>query len=262
MAIVHVGNITDFIAAISVADNEVIVDNDIDAQDWAASEMTVRATKITGNGHAIKNIQHVAAGNLFLFGADCVIDELDFTNFICFNTSDAATFHGRYYQATFNNCKFQGRFHNFAYRRIHFNRCTMTFENGLYFAHWTDYSSVSNWSECYIDYKVQTGNAFPPYSGWDTSSMRNCYIKGEIVASSPNGAFAFNMYNCVVNIELVGSATTQINSQPTSAVTIYNSDKISSTVTITPQTNMIALTDAQLKDPAAVVATGFPLVTS
>lgn len=260
MAIVHVGNITDFIAAISVADNEVIVDNDIDAQDWAASETTVRATKITGNDHSISNINHLANGNLFYFGANCTIDKLHLINFICFNTSDAATFHGRNYQATFNDCKFQGRFRNFAYRNINCNRCTFTFESGLKYAHWMESSSVT-WDQCYIDFKVQTSNAFPVFAGTSDAVLNNCYFKGQLKASTTNGQFSFVLANCVVNTDLVGTVTTPISTQTTSRITLYNSDKIGN-VTITAKNNVIPLTDAQLKDPAAVAATGFPLVTS
>lgn len=263
MAVVHVNNITDFIAAIAVSGNEVIVDNDLDAQDWTAAETAIRCTTITGNDHSIYNIQHIATGNLFSFEANCTINNLNFLNFICFNNSDAATFHGRNYTGTFNNCKFQGRFYNLAYRRVKFNRCAFTFDNGLHYAHWTDSpnASAAAWSECYVDFKMQTSNASPVFSGYDAAVLQNCYFKGELTATTAYGVLAFNMRNCVVNVQLIGTVTTPLNSQPTSLISLYNTDKIGS-VTISERANMIGLTDSQLKNPAAVVATGFPLVTS
>ena len=260
MAVIHVSNINDFVSAVETIGAEVIVDSNIDAQSWIAREIVVLCASISGNGYNISNLQYSANINLFSFSSVCTINNLNFINCLCYNRADYAFFHARNNTVTFNDCQFQGLFYNFAYRRIQFNRCTMAFESGLNYAHWTD-TSVGNWNVCYVDFKNQLQNNNFVFAGVQGAQLINCYFQGRLQVGSSSGVISFTPVNCVFNIEF--SAVSAINPPlcyfSLDYVSLYNVDKLQN-VTFADRANMIGLSDTALKTPAAVIATGFPLI--
>lgn len=260
MAVIHVSNIDDFVAAVETLGSEVIVDSDINAQGWTAREIVVWCASISGNGYSISNLQYSANINLFSFSSVCTINSLNFINCLCYNRADYAFFHARNNTAIFNDCQFQGLFYNFAYRHVQFNRCTMAFEPGLNFAHWTD-TQVAKWDVCYVDFKNQLQNNNFVFAGVAGAQLINCYFQGRLQVGSSDGVISFTPANCVFNVEFY--AVSAINPPlcyfPLNYVSLYNLDKLQN-VTFADRANMIGLSDAALKTPAAVIATGFPLI--
>lgn len=260
MAVIHVSNIDDFVAAVETLGSEVIVDSDINAQGWTAREIVVWCASISGNGYSISNLQYSANINLFSFSSVCTINSLNFINCLCYNRADYAFFHARNNTAIFNDCQFQGLFYNFAYRHVQFNRCTMAFEPGLNFAHWTD-TQVAKWDVCYVDFKNQLQNNNFVFAGVAGAQLINCYFQGRLQVGSSDGVISFTPVNCIFNVEFY--AVSAINPPlcyfPLNYVSLYNLDKLQN-VTFADRANMIGLSDAALKTPAAVIATGFPLI--
>lgn len=263
MSIVHVSTWDEFVANVNSA-NDIIIDADLDASGWSSYTLNLGSgtTFIDGQGHEIRNISYSHSGNLFYTNASGskTFKNINFVNIMGTTTSDNAFFHGYYGTIYITDCKFQGRVFNFAYRAVNCTRCTFAFEPGLAYLFWTS-TGTQLWDECYIDFKTQTTNALPPVAGIESTKFKDCYFKGTIRTSS--NMFNATLQNCVINVFTAptSSSFAFVSMGSITSQSLYNADRITGSATITAQTRLTGLSDSDLKSEAAVVATGFPLVT-
>lgn len=272
MAIVHVTTAEEFVTAIATSGNEVYVDNDIDFNGYTFSAATsVPAVTVHGQGHNLSNIQYSYNGPRFSATGDSTWDEVNFINCLCQNTYDAAFFDGRSARFTFDKCKFQGKFFNFAYRQVTFDKCAFAFEDGLAYLHWSS-GVAGNFTQCYFDFKEQLSGHRWMTNSVNVDTVQNCYFKGKIHGQNTAPfQIGYNTFiNNVINIEFVDSGTFKIDnvSSDHTTVSIYNSTKAAG-ATITAQTNIVGLADSDMcatstadveRVSQAIAATGFPIV--
>ena len=127
--------------------------------------------------------------------------------------------------------------------------------------------------ECYFDcnngdreYSTQTAITFT-YSGF--AIVSNCYFKGNLRIDNTSSVIGGIINNCVVNIEFTPKDST-INTLNIgnsniglSGTTLYNTSKVNGGLTVTTQTDLVGLSDTDLKYPEGLTAippTGFPLM--
>lgn len=270
MAIIHVTTADEFISALGISGNEIYIDNDIDFNGTTFTAATsVANVTIHGQGHNLSNIQYAYNGPRFTGSGTSNWDEVNFINCLCQNTYDAAFFDGRYSWFNFDKCKFQGKFFNFAYRRVDFTNCAFAFEPGLAWLSWSD-GSTANFEQCYFDLKEQNGHTLITNAP-NATTVKNCYFKGTIDGQTTAlfrvGTNTF--INNVINIEFTNGGTFAIDGVAApDTVSIYNSTKAAG-ATITPQTNIVGLADSDMhvesaadvqRVSEAIAATGFPIV--
>lgn len=263
MAVVHVATWDDFVSEIKKASTtEVIVDADLDANNWKSSTIEMWNNSnmtITGNDHTIRNIIYTHNGAVFrAMGSNVTFNKLSFVNVMTTMTADYAFFDA-YNQVDLNlvDCKFQGRFYNFGYRRVKATRCTFTFEDGLADFMWTN-GSDATLDYCYVDFKTQTANGTNLISGEATNNnaIHNCYFKGTI--NNSGGQFTSRRtYSSVFNLYINTGANNARITDRAQSICLYNTDRFPNAV---QKDNMVGLSDSDLKNADAVIATGFPLV--
>jgi hypothetical protein len=263
MSTVRVSTWDEFLAAVGNAGDEIILDADLNANGWTPVEIGVSVHSIDGTGHSISNIAYNTNMNCFYANHPCEFKNVKFLNVNVTSTADTAFFHGRNARFTFTNCQFQGRFYNFGYRSLTFNQCTFAFEDNLNYMFWSD--SPIYCTECYIDFKTQNFNNDFIIASIQSSTMTDCYFKGDIKVNNANGCTSITMYNCVWNVDCTAK-TTLLNFKPfyfdPSGISLVNSTKIHDMV-VKPQTNVAYLSDSEISYPeglTAIPATGFPLV--
>ena len=273
MAIIHATTADEFITALRTAGNEIYIDNDIDFNGYEFTQSTgVSSVTVHGQGHNLSNIQYSYNGARFsqLSGAGSNWDEVNFINCLCQTTYDAAFFDGRNARFTFDKCKFQGKFFNFAYRQVTFNKCAFAFEDGLAYLHWSNGAS-GEFYQCYFDFKEQLSGHRWITNTSNIDHVENCYFKGKITGQNTHlfsvGGNTF--INNVINIEFVNSGAFKIDYAGAPAtVSIYNATKAAG-ATITPQDNIVGLPNSDMQATSAadvqrvsqaIAATGFPIV--
>lgn len=263
MAIVHVTSWSEFVAAVAVSDNEVIVDNDIDCNgEPLESVIHVYCSKIDGNDHIIYNLTSTGSHNDFQAHAPCEINKLHFYNYVCYaNTSSYGVFYGgsSTNTFTFKECKMQG----ITFKPLLYTyggtlqSCSLSFTQLRILKR----GSGTHCTECWIDIGNTTPNSGAQFSSG--GSIIDCYIKGKFVLDNSSG-MATPIFNntcttSVFNFEITKPDTINTLNLSTDASTcIYNSDRIKN---LTGDGGATPLTDTQLKDASAVAATGFPIVT-
>lgn len=272
MAIVHVTTAQEFLEALAVTDNEIYIDSDIDFNGVDLTAATyVRNVTVHGQGHNISNMQYSYNGPRFSQASgDSTWDEVNFINCLCQNTYDAAFFDGRSGRLTFDKCKFQGKFFNFAYRQTTFTRCAFAFEPGLAWLSWSN-GVTANFTQCYIDFKEQRSGRTWISNSTNVSIVHNCYFKGKITGqNAPMFSVGANTFiNNVINIEFVNGGTFLLHYGGNPVTTsIYNATKAAG-ATITPLDNIVGLADSDMRVTSAadvervsqaIAATGFPIV--
>ena len=234
----------EFKSAIGTGNEVVELANDIDcASEPVTSTIQVRCAQVIGHDHKITRIVNTGPNYTFqLATGNPVFDHVKFTDIYHLPTSASAAF--LYGGITFNDCQFQGAFKYFTSGSVKFNRCTFSFADGT-----TGNNPIFDGSGylkyCWADIGEQTFNNTNTYAIMTTAE--NCYFKGKL-----NGNFnrvAKSAGYCVFNI--YSTVTASISN---TSVCLNNSDRAPH---FTGATN---LTDTQLKDRAAVQATGFPLI--
>lgn len=270
MAIIHVTTAQEFLDAIGTSGNEIYIDNDIDFNATTFTTPTsVANVTVHGQGHNLSNIQYNYNGSRFRGDGVSTWDEVNFINCLCQNTYDAAFFDGRSGRFSFDKCKFQGKFFNFAYRQVTFNNCAFAFEPGLAWLSWSNGVSA-DFVQCYFDLKEQNGHTLITNST-NVSTVRECYFKGTIdgqtTALFSVGANTF--INNVINIEFTNGGTFLLHYGGNPAtVSIYNATKAAG-ATITPLDHIVGLPDSDMhvesaadvqRVSEAIAATGFPIV--
>lgn len=243
---VTVSTWAEFKDAVGSANEIVELANDIDcASEPVTSTINFRCAQVIGHDHKITRIVNTGSNYTFTYVQNnTVFDHVKFTDIYHLPTTDSAAF--LYGQFTFNDCQFQGAFKYFANGGSKFNRCTFSFADGTMASTRPIFDSSGSMKYCWADIGEQTYNTNTS-NGAIRTSAENCYFKGKLNGNF--GRLASSASYCVFNIYSTVAALIS-----NSSVCLNNSDRAPN---ITGATN---LTDVQLKDRAAVQATGFPLI--
>lgn len=272
MAVVHVTDWTSFKEAVQVADNEVIVDNDIICDEFNAT-FDWRCSKVDGNDHAIYNLQTTYTGTEFAsYTSALQVNKLHFLNFAFYGDSTSGVFnqsnYGRNY-FVFNDCKFQGMTTKGLFGDgCDLNRCAITLTQCR--ALKSDGSQRSGtMHECWID----LGKCTPKSSDYTIcyTDIYNCYFKGTIIANAGDssasgrglhfirGSVYNTIFNCYVRSDNDHTFALIRNNATPNTTSIYNTSRIGDGVDFY-HNGWAELADAELKTASAVAATGFPII--
>lgn len=290
MADIHVSDFASFITAVSTSNANVIIDADLDANTWQPVVTNWLCNSVNGQNHAIRNIQHTISGGYSLFNLTntngCTISNAKFLNLVLtpgipWGSSFINGENGTNY---IKNCEFQGliKAQRILKGKIDLvSQCTFSCEIGSY-GLIIDLdgipSSVGHQitvvDECYFDCHSGGDNNYYTSSIINFSSptfsvISNCYFKGYAKSSNAN-TISINgvLHNCVINIDYTANENiTTLNIANSaislSGVSLYNSTKIDSQLTVNAQQSLVGLSDNDIKYPGgltAIPATGFPLI--
>lgn len=266
MATVHVTTAQQFLTAVTVADNIIEIDNDLDFNGIDA-HVSIYCAEINGNGHSIYNIQSTNTTNIMIFNRACTVTNIDFKNTL--QTANAAFVSSRNYLITFSKCTFSGYYGRLGSGWITFDKCGVNIQRCIGRLVEDSNEYVPELLNCYIHCDLYSNTLSGAIVGTSryTGNVVNSYFSGN-VANLANNAIVFNLSsnsrNNVFNIDITSDSNIAIRyvyggSYDTANVSLCNSDKISSNINVT-YGYVTPLTDAQLKTPADVRATGFPLI--
>ena len=267
MATVHVTTAQQFLTAVAVEGNIIEIDNDLDFNGIDA-HATIYCTEINGNGHSIYNIQSTDTTHILRFNRACRVTNIDFKNTL--QTAKASfIWAGSRAGTTVTKCTFSGYYGGLGIGRVTFDKCGVNIQRCIGRLVEDSNEYVPDLLDCYIhcDLYSNTINGAIVGTTRYTSHVNNCYFSGN-VANLSNNAIVFcltsNSKNNVFNVDITSDSNIAINyvnggSGDSANVSICNSDKISSNITVT-YGYVTPMTDTQLKTPADVRATGFPLI--
>lgn len=214
-------------------------------------------TVVNGNYHNIFNISNQSTVNAIFIrsGATGTVtfNKCNFLN--CYRTENYNFFQG-YDNSTyiyFNDCTIQGQGYSLS-RYCTYNRCSIT---------WTVKMPLSSYligdgslTNCWLHVELNRSTNSNAICG----AMTNCYIEGTITST----AGATNAYrvstlanNSVINIDTELDFNNLSGNNP-SILTVYNTMKM--TGTIPTQTNIIGVSDTQMKDAAYLASIGFNII--
>lgn len=287
MATIHVSDFTSFLGAVKTTNADVILDADLDAIGWGPQVTNWTCQSVDGGGHVIRNLQHNIPYGYSLFRLTntngCIISNVKFLNLnlIPPNPWGSSFIYGAAGTNYIRNCEFQGSVKTGALidGTVTISQSTFSFELGSYgrvlnLAGKDSAPAQTFVNECYFDcnsgdeeYFTHTIISFT-YPAF--AIVSNCYFKGKLKVIS-NAAIAIDgvINNCVVNIEFTPKDST-INTLNIgnsniglSGTTLYNTSKVNGSLTVTTQTDLVGLSDTDLKYPEGLTAippTGFPLM--
>lgn len=290
MSDIHVSDFASFITAVTTSGADVIIDADLDANTWQPVVTNWLCNSVNGQNHAIRNIQHTISGGYDLFRLTntngCTISNTKFLNLVLTPGSPWGSdfIYGAAGTNYIKNCEFQGliKTQRLLEGKIDLiSQCTFSCEIGSY-GTLLDLNGISLSvghqatvvDECYFDcHSGGDSNYYTAtiinFSSPTFSVVSNCYFKGYAKSSNAN-EISINgvLHNCVVNIDYTAdeNITALKIGNPAislSGVTLYNSTKIDSQLTVTAQQSLVGLSDSELKYPGgltAIPATGFPLI--
>jgi len=219
--------------------------------------------QVNGNYHNISNIATATTfSDIIFYGNHVTWDKCNFINvyrnnpYPIFFADSLDT-----YRPTFNDCVIQGQgicicgqgnmTANYTGRGI-FNRCVITWKQvGTNYTGACIGSAIFNY--CYLDVDIGTSTA-PCY---DFRSLTSCYVKGKIsgdITGRPTSMIG-RCSDSVININTDLDYT--LVDTPV-MLSLYNTDRLTGNVTGT--TNVIGVTDAQLKDAAYLASIGFNII--
>lgn len=272
MAVVHVSDWNSFKSAIGVAGDTVIVDNDIDANgSYVTTSITISCADIQGGGHTIYNIY--ANTNIFVGASNNrhVVQDLNFANIdTSLAMGSGAIFRGQgsstYIDVYRSNI--QGNLKIVTSGYTTFTSCAIVLGGGSVHTQFANMSAGGpHFTNCYIDlgsYYQQSSTVLTTYT-----YFKNCYVTGTWKLTQ-NSYFFGNSTpalspNNVININLAADNpyTLSFFSQSGGTdISLYNIDRVDSNVTIAGGRNcLFGLSDEHMRDPAAIAATGFPIIT-
>ncbi len=257
MAVVHVTNFTDFLTAVTVAGDIVVLDNDIDGNSQElTSTVQIRCAKIDGAGHTIYNIQCTRDIYPLRFYAECTVHNCNFNNVL--QTAGGALLANteRSYLVTISNCAFQGLFTGVCRGNFYFTRCAFVLQRTAGHAFSYYYSGVTVVLEqCY--FKCDNISSIGVYF---STRAKGCYFEGTL--NNPNSnASIFDGWgdNSVYNIYVKSANPVSIYyGSATDTPCIYNADRVDATITVNRP--FIALTDEQMHSAAEIAAVGFDII--
>ena len=254
-----------YTAAQGTADDPHVIEIMADLD--AASSITDRYSAydyykhVSGNYHNISNIAtEITYNNSIIGGNHVVWDKCNFIN-VYRNNTYPIFFANSTYQPTFNDCTFQGQGicicgqGNMAYNNLGsgiFNRCVITWRQvgttytGACFGH-------ASFDHCYLDIEIGTSID----ANTDIGSLYSSYVKGKITGNTSGRRTKMikNCSNSVINIDT--DLDYKLVNIP-GMLSVYNTDRLTGNITDT--TNVIGVTDAQLKDAAYLASIGFNII--
>lgn len=267
MATVHVTTAQQLKTAVAVAGNIVEIDNDIDFNAIDA-HITIYCSEINGNGHSIYNMQSTDTNNILIFNKSCKVTNIDFKNTLqtanasfIWASSDARTI--------VTKCTFSGYYGRLGSGRVTFDKCGINVQRCLGRLVEDSNEYVPELINCYIhcDLYSNTSNGAIIGTSRYNGTVVNSYFSGN-VANLANNATIFNISsgskNNVFNVTVSATKSISIRyvyggTPDTDKISLCNSSKIGSNISVT-YGYVTPLTDTQLKTPADVRATGFPLI--
>lgn len=279
MAIVHVSTADQFWSAIGTSTNEIILDNDIDCNSITiSSSKSWLASSFDGQGHTIFNLSlSSSATGMFTFGStgshNVTIKNVIFANvlqpfeptssnsylpmFLNSYTNSTASFENIQIQGLLRGCLFGGR--NMTVSRSAFKTTGhKVITNG--------YSTTQEvtMSQCYFDCSTIASSIIH----FQRTNLTDCFIKGDFDATDYTTNYIYfsggDLVRVVVNNKFIntnGITFNLISSTGTTCEDVLYNTTLMGTMSYNPVTGATGLTDTELKDPASVLATGFPLVT-
>lgn len=217
--------------------------------------------QINSNYHNISNIATATTFNdIIFYGNHVTWDKCNFVN-VYRNNPYPIFFADSTYRPTFNDCVIQGQgicicgqgnmSANYTGRGI-YNRCVITWRQvGTNYTGACFGAATFNYS--YLDIEIGTSAA----GNRDVGSLYSCYLKGKITGDT-TGRRTSMIGSCsdsVINIDTVLDYT--LVNTPV-MLSVYNTDRLTGNITGT--TNVIGVTDAQLKDAAYLASIGFNII--
>lgn len=290
MATIRVSDFTSFISAVTTSNADVVLDSDLDANGWTPQVTNWTCKSVDGGNHAIRNIQHTISGGYALFrltnNTGCTISNVKFLNLVLTPGAPWGSdfIYGYAGTNTIKNCEFQGliKTQRLLEGKIDLvSQCTFSCENGSYgtILYLDGVSSsvghdVTVVDECYFD--CHSGgdssyftNTVIDFSSPDFAVVSNCYFKGYLkVPQNDTITIDGVIHNCVINVDFTGASTVTSFKIGTTAIalsgtSLYNTSKIDSGLLVNAQTNLVGLSDTDLRYPGGLTAippTGFPLI--
>lgn len=267
MGTVHVTTAEQFLTAVTVVDNIIEIDNDLDFN-AVTTYPTINCAEINGNGHSFYNMQCNNRNTILGFNAACKMSNIAFKNTLHtdFGAFIRGSGNGR---VNVTKCTFSGRYGLLGTGNVTFDKCGV---NALRFLGRVVEDSGNRYpslNDCYIHADLYGSISDGMVIGWSGVPLQidNCYFSG-LVANVPNNANLFcisdTSKNNVFNVDVTANDAVSIRyvyrgSADVANISLCNSDKIARNLSVT-YGNVTPLTDAQLKTPADVIATGFPLI--
>lgn len=237
---------------------------DLDAESAITGYLNVGSSYykvVNGNFHDLSNIATQTTFNNPIFGGyHTTYNKCNFIN-VSRNNSYPIFFANSSNQPIFNDCTIQGQgicicgqgnmTANNTGRGI-FKRCVITWHQVG-----TSYTGAcfgsATFDYCYLDVDIGTSNA----GNRDFNSLYSSYLKGKITGDTTgrNTTMIATCSDSVINIDTdldYTLVTTPI------MLSVYNTDRLTGNITGT--TNVIGVTDAQLKDAAYLASIGFNII--
>ena len=263
MATYNVSTWTEFVTAFTAsggtsADPDIIeITADLDVNDDAPrAKISAGGFKtINGNLHTIWNLSPAVEFTNFLIeygGASRVItwNKVNFNNI--YRTNKEAVFSANSSSPMrFNQCTFVAKCPQIAnYAR--FTQCAITHTSALWRTSWASATLIQCWVHYEPIFVSGTTSA-------DFGTVTTSYIEGKINVPGYTSCpyFASTINDSVINIEsamnydyIAGSSSTKC---------VYNTTKM--TGTIGSQSNIVGVTDSQMKDAAYLSSVGFNIIT-
>ena len=212
---------------------------------------------INGNYHNIDRINTGSVVNAVLFqGRYVTWNKCNFTNM--FRNEQYAFFGGSYtnYTQYFYDCTFQGKGYGLAAAGT-FTRCVIGSWESSRTA--SGIFGTSDFVTCFINANYKRDAT----QNYDYHSLINCFVKGTIEPASTSQTSGWhivgNVCNTCLNIETPLNYTDGISgASAQSIINAYNTDKM--TGTIGAKSNMIGVTDVQMKDAAYLASIGLNII--
>lgn len=259
-----------FLRAFTIAHDPADTDNDvieiladIDCNDITLSNPIYAGgiKTINGNNHTFYNLHDgTSTGSALIRNGDgnthtiydITWNKLNFDNLFIVMSSYGAFWGMNTKYMVFNDCTFVCKCAKEIFRFCELNRCAITFENIS--ANNVPFEYVNS-NYCWYNVKIRktaTATTSRMFATMDT-----CYIEGRILCSATHAGVLGNLTNCCVNIQ-TDVPMQKISSSSNTPISIYNSDKIPSVTTA--DANMVAVTDAQMKDAQYLENIGFAII--
>lgn len=269
MAVVHVSSWEDFKTAINGEANTVIVDADLDASgDIITDTIYVHALEIDGQGHTIYNYTSTHTSSEFYLDfyynndyITCSIKNINFYNIVIGGeTGSEAMFRANNGNFIISNCRLQGIINKALIRKCQMQKCTCNFSKLKYIG---GYSGDNSIEECWFDIG---NNVFTWDESYYKGNIKYCYFKGSLDTKSLssgrdiiNGLCTSSIFNLELSDSSENIKTINLCSSGATNICLFNNDKInnSANVIYSIPSNFTGLSDANLKNPVAVNATGF-----
>ena len=213
---------------------------------------------INGNYHKIDNLSTQTVVNAALLqGQYVTYNKCNFVNML---RNENYGFFGvsfTNYSQYFNDCTIQGKGYEIANSGV-FRRCVITWESAR------TYAGHLNGCYCYYCY-ITLNYKRDSSSNYDISMIQNCFIKGKIEGANGNtsgwhlvGSASNSCINVDTNLNYPSGLTGQNSVSPITVA--YNKDKLTGTIGDQSSYNIIAVTDAQMRDAAYLASIGLNII--